>query len=113
FDRPRWLKDMVDYRFKVAREMPVVIALGNSGIASESHAPEMCRLISDGLREHYGVKDDDQESWIVHIEATRTTARPRSRSCSSAAPRPTTSRRCSGASTSTSSTGATSGVNAR
>jgi pyrroloquinoline quinone (PQQ) biosynthesis protein C len=24
FDRPRWLKDMVDYRFKVAREMPVV-----------------------------------------------------------------------------------------
>src|SRR5882762_693337 len=29
FDRPRWLKDMVDYRFKVAREMPVVIALGN------------------------------------------------------------------------------------
>ena len=68
FDRPRWLKDMVDYRFKVAREMPVVIALGNSGIASESHAPEMCRLISDGLREHYGVKDEDQESWIVHIE---------------------------------------------
>ena len=59
---------MVAYRFMVAREMPVVIALGNSGIASESHAPEMCRLISDGLREHYRVKDDDQESWIVHIE---------------------------------------------
>src|SRR5438552_1928284 len=68
FDRPQWLKDMVDYRFKVAREMPVVIALGNSGIASESHAPQMCRLISDGLREHYGVSDADQESWIVHIE---------------------------------------------
>ena len=48
--------------------MPVVIALGNSGVASESHAPEMCRLISDGLRRHYGVKDEDQESWIVHIE---------------------------------------------
>lgn len=68
FDKPQWLKDMVDYRFKVAREMPTIIALGNSGIASESHAPEMVRLISDGLREHYGVKDEDQESWIVHID---------------------------------------------
>jgi len=68
FDRPRWLLDMIDYRFKVAREMPVVIALGNSGIASESHAPQMCRLISDGLRAHYGVRDEDQESWIVHID---------------------------------------------
>ena len=28
----------------------------------------MVRLISDGLREHYGVHDEDQESWIVHIE---------------------------------------------
>jgi len=45
-----------------------VIALGNSGIASESHAPQMCRLISDGLRAHYGVRDEDQESWIVHID---------------------------------------------
>jgi pyrroloquinoline quinone (PQQ) biosynthesis protein C len=68
FDRPQWLRDMVDYRFKVARELPIPIALGNSGIASESHAPEMCRLISDGLRDHYGVKDEDQESWIVHID---------------------------------------------
>ncbi len=68
FDKPQWLKDMVDYRFKVAREMPTIVALGNSGIASESHAPEMVRLISDGLREHYGVKDEDQESWIVHID---------------------------------------------
>jgi pyrroloquinoline quinone (PQQ) biosynthesis protein C len=48
--------------------MPIVIALGNSGVASESHAPEMCRMISEGLRRHYGVKDEDQESWIVHIE---------------------------------------------
>ena len=68
FPVPQWLKDMIAYRFKVARELPVAIALGNSGIASESHAPEMCRLISDGLREHYGVRDEDQESWIVHIE---------------------------------------------
>jgi len=68
FPVPQWLRDMTAYRFKVARELPVVIALGNSGIASESHAPEMCRLISDGLREHYGVRDKDQESWIVHID---------------------------------------------
>jgi pyrroloquinoline quinone (PQQ) biosynthesis protein C len=68
FDPPQWHKDMIAYRFHVAREMPIAVALGNSGIASESHAPEMCRLISDGLREHYGVKDEDQESWIVHIE---------------------------------------------
>lgn len=65
---PKAVQDMTAYRFKVAREMPVTIALGNSGVASESHAPEMCRMISDGLREHYGVKDEDQESWIVHIE---------------------------------------------
>lgn len=65
---PQCIRDMADYRFKVAREMPVTIALGNSGVASESHAPEMCRMISDGLREHYGVADEDQESWIVHIE---------------------------------------------
>lgn len=65
---PQSIQDMTAYRFKVAREMPVTIALGNSGVASESHAPEMCRMISDGLRDHYGVRDDDQESWIVHIE---------------------------------------------
>ena len=65
---PQSIQDMTAYRLKVAREMPVTIALGNSGVASESHAPEMCRMISDGLREHYGVKDEDQESWIVHIE---------------------------------------------
>ncbi|HEX9465502.1 MAG TPA: iron-containing redox enzyme family protein [Alphaproteobacteria bacterium] len=68
FPVPQSIKDMVAYRFKVAREMPVTVALGNSGIASESHAPQMCRLISDGLREHYGVNDEDQESWIVHID---------------------------------------------
>ena len=65
---PQSIKDMTSYRFKVAREMPVTIALGNSGVASESHAPTMCRMISDGLREHYSVRDEDQESWIVHIE---------------------------------------------
>ncbi len=65
---PQSIINMRDYRFKVAREMPVTIALGNSGVASESHAPEMCRMISDGLRDHYDVNDEDQESWIVHIE---------------------------------------------
>ncbi len=68
---PPFMKAMIDYRYTVARDLPVVIALGNSGIASESHAPEMVRLISDGLREHYGVKDEDQESWIVHIEGDK------------------------------------------
>jgi pyrroloquinoline quinone (PQQ) biosynthesis protein C len=67
-DVPQCIRDMSAYRYKVAREMHYVIALGNSGIASESHAPQMVRLISDGLREHYGVKDEDQESWIVHIQ---------------------------------------------
>ena len=65
---PNSIREMVAYRYKVAREMPVPIALGNSGIAGESHFAEACRLISDGLRAHYGVKDEDQESWIVHIE---------------------------------------------
>lgn len=65
---PDCVREMTAYRFRVAREMPSVIALGNSGVASESHAPEMCRLISDGLRRHYGIKDADQESWIIHIE---------------------------------------------
>jgi pyrroloquinoline-quinone synthase len=65
---PQLIRDMAAFRYKVAREMHYIIALGNSGIASESHAPEMVRLISEGLREHYGVHDEDQESWIVHIE---------------------------------------------
>lgn len=65
---PQCIRDMSAYRYKVAREMHYVIALGNSGVASESHAPRMVRMISDGLREHYGVKDEDQESWIVHIQ---------------------------------------------
>ena len=65
---PESVREMTAYRLKVAREMPVTIALGNSGVAGESHAPEMCRMISDGLREHFGVADEDQESWIVHIE---------------------------------------------
>lgn len=65
---PAALDRMIEYRYKVAREMPIAIALGNSGIAGESHFAEACRLISEGLRQHYGVKDEDQESWIVHIE---------------------------------------------
>ncbi|MGH7090112.1 MAG: TenA family transcriptional regulator, partial [Stellaceae bacterium] len=65
---PQGIRDMSAFRYKVAREMHYIIALGNSGIASESHAPEMVRRISEGLREHYGVADEDQESWIVHIE---------------------------------------------
>jgi pyrroloquinoline quinone (PQQ) biosynthesis protein C len=65
---PALLDDMIAYRYKVAREMPVPIALGNSGIAGESHFPEAVRMISEGLRNHYGVKDEDQESWIVHID---------------------------------------------
>jgi pyrroloquinoline quinone (PQQ) biosynthesis protein C len=65
---PQLLLDMTAYRYRVAREMPVAIALGNSGIAGESHNPEAMRLISEGLRNHYGVKDEDQESWIVHID---------------------------------------------
>jgi pyrroloquinoline-quinone synthase len=68
---PQSIKDMAAFRYKVAREMHYIIALGNSGIASESHAPEMVRLISEGLREHYGVADEDQESWIVHIEGDK------------------------------------------
>ncbi len=68
---PACIKNMSDFRYKVVREMHYIIALGNSGIASESHAPEMARLISDGLREHYGVADEDQESWIVHIEGDK------------------------------------------
>jgi len=65
---PEAIGKMIDYRYKVAREMPIAIALGNSGIAGESHFADACRLLSEGLRKHYGVKDEDQESWIVHIE---------------------------------------------
>jgi pyrroloquinoline quinone (PQQ) biosynthesis protein C len=68
---PACIRNMSDFRYKVAREMHYVIALGNSGIASESHAPEMVFLISEGLRTHYGVADEDQESWIVHIEGDK------------------------------------------
>jgi pyrroloquinoline quinone (PQQ) biosynthesis protein C len=65
---PESLRKMIEYRYYVAREMPIPIALGNSGVAGESHFAEASRLISEGLRRHYGVKDEDQESWIVHIE---------------------------------------------
>lgn len=65
---PASLGEMIEYRYRVARELPIPIALGNSGIAGESHFAGACRLISDGLTKHYGVKDEDQESWIVHIE---------------------------------------------
>jgi pyrroloquinoline quinone (PQQ) biosynthesis protein C len=68
---PQSIRDMAAFRYKVVREMHYIIALGNSGVASESHAPEMARLISEGLREHYGVADEDQESWIVHIEGDK------------------------------------------
>jgi len=68
---PSCIGNMSAFRYKVVREMHYIIALGNSGIASESHAPEMARLISEGLRDHYGVADEDQESWIVHIEGDK------------------------------------------
>jgi pyrroloquinoline-quinone synthase len=68
---PDCIKAMSAFRYEVVRQMHYIIALGNSGVASESHAPEMARLISEGLREHYGVADEDQESWIVHIEGDK------------------------------------------
>src|SRR3954468_22460065 len=36
FSPPQCIADMIAYRLFVAREMPIAVALGNSGIASES-----------------------------------------------------------------------------
>jgi len=44
------------------------VAQAVPGIAGESSTSAAFQVISDGLREHYGVKDEDQMSFIVHIE---------------------------------------------
>lgn len=65
---PYELQDINNFRLRVAREAPVAIAMGMFGLAGEASFSPAVAAISDGLREHYGVKDEDQQSWIVHIE---------------------------------------------
>lgn len=65
---PYELQDINNFRLRVAREIPVPVAMGMFGLAGEAGFSPAAAAISDGLREHYGVKDEDQQSWIVHIE---------------------------------------------
>ena len=57
-----------EFRLKCARELPIQVAQAVPGIAGESSTSAAFRVISEGLREKYGVKDVDQMSFIVHIE---------------------------------------------
>lgn len=65
---PYEVKDVNNFRLRVSRDMPVMVAMGMFGLAGEASFSPAAAGISDGLREHYGVKDEDQQSWIVHIE---------------------------------------------
>jgi len=57
-----------EFRLKCAQELPIQVAQAVPGIAGESSTSAAFRVISEGLRENYGVKDEDQMSFIVHIE---------------------------------------------
>lgn len=65
---PYEIQDINNFRMRVSRDVPVPIAMGMFGLAGEAGFSPAAAAISDGLRDHYGVKDEDQQSWIVHIE---------------------------------------------
>ncbi|MDO8279742.1 MAG: iron-containing redox enzyme family protein [Hylemonella sp.] len=62
------VQDINNFRLRTAKEVPVAVAMGAFGLAGEAGFSAAAAAVSDGLREHYGVKDEDQVSWIVHIE---------------------------------------------
>jgi pyrroloquinoline quinone (PQQ) biosynthesis protein C len=65
---PYEIQDMNHFRLRLSTDEPIGIARTCLGIAGEGGFGYACAAISDGLRKHYGVKDEDQQSWIVHIE---------------------------------------------
>jgi len=67
-ERPLAVQDMNHFRLRVARDEPLGVALAVLGMGGESDFSRTCAALADGLRRHYGVRDEDQQSWIVHIE---------------------------------------------
>lgn len=65
---PYEVQDINNFRLRTANGAPVAVAMGAFGLAGEAGFSPAAAAVSDGLREHYGVKDEDQVSWIVHIE---------------------------------------------
>lgn len=65
---PYEVQDINNFRLRTATQAPVAVAMGAFGLAGEAGFSAAAAAVSDGLREHYGVKDEDQASWIVHIE---------------------------------------------
>ena len=66
--RPEQFEGQLDYvtRHYTVCRLADVIAAAHGELELP---PRPCVLtFDDGLREHYGVRDEDQESWIVHIE---------------------------------------------
>src|SRR5947207_12377970 len=65
---PYEIQDMNHFRLRLAKDEPVGVARACLGIAGEAGFSRACAAIAQGLRQHYGVADEDQQSWIVHIE---------------------------------------------
>ena len=65
---PYEIQDMNNFRLRLAKDEPVGVARACLGIVGEAGFSRACMAISQGLRKHYGVADEDQQSWIVHIE---------------------------------------------
>lgn len=65
---PYEIQDMNHFRLRLSRDEPIGVARACLGIAGEAGFSRACAALADGLRRHYGVRDEDQQSWIVHIE---------------------------------------------
>jgi pyrroloquinoline quinone (PQQ) biosynthesis protein C len=65
---PYQIRDMNHFRLRLSRDEPIGVARACLGIAGEAGFSRACAAIAGGLRRHYGVKDQDQQSWIVHVE---------------------------------------------
>lgn len=66
---PPNLRRLSAIELRMAEELPPKGCMGIAGYAGESPIPEAFSRLSAGLRAHYGVKDEDQEAWILHIGA--------------------------------------------
>lgn len=64
---PYEIQDMNHFRLRISKDEPIGLARACLGIVGEAGFGRACIAISEGLRRHYGVRDEDQQSWIVHI----------------------------------------------
>lgn len=71
FPLPSGNKGLNEIRYRMAEVLPTPGYFSIAGYAGEGMIPEAFEPLTEGLRKHYGIRDEDQEAWIIHIGADK------------------------------------------